>query len=54
MLQEKIRKQISNKSWDEHSNPSQFLGRVQDTAITDLKDLTLIAENFEGRKAKTR
>jgi len=47
MLQESIRKQISNKTWDKHSNPSQFFGRVQDTAIIALKDLTLIAKNFD-------
>jgi len=47
MLQESTRKLISNKKWDKHSNPSQFFGRVQDSAIVALEDLTLIAENFD-------
>jgi len=47
MLQKSTRKQISNKKWDKHSNPSQFFGRVQDSAIVALEDLTLIAENFD-------
>ena len=47
MLQESTRKLIYNKKWDKHSNPSQFFGRVQDSALVALEDLTLIAKNFD-------
>lgn len=30
-----------------HSNPSQFMKRAKTEVIGDIKDLTLVAENFE-------
>jgi len=47
MLQKSTIKRISNKSWNKHSNPSQLLGRVQDSATLALEQLTLIAENLD-------
>ena len=47
MLSKSSRKRIKERNTLKHSNPSQFLKRVKQQSSDAIKDLTLIAKNFE-------
>ena len=49
MLSESTRKRIKERKMLKHSNPSQFLKRVKHECNEDIKDLTLVAKNFEEK-----
>ncbi len=47
MLSELSRKRIKERKTLKHSNPSQFLKRIREQSNIAIKDLTLVADNFE-------
>jgi len=50
MLKKETRKIFHNKLWKDHSNPPQFVDRIESSVDKALKDFVLIAESFDEKQ----
>jgi len=49
MLIEKTRRRIKNNKWTNHSNPAQFISRINTQVEAALSDLTLLANELDEK-----
>lgn len=50
MLEYKTKKRIKEHTWNKHSNPSQFLKRIEFQSKVAISDLQLLADNLDDER----